>query len=299
MLDPSQSRGAEMCASSRFFLLVHFVFDQKAHKSINRLEYLGVDGCASLGTLPNLFEECARSKFLSLIFMNCSELTDYQGNISMGLTWLKYYLHFLLKSGHQGHPASWFFTCFPGSEIPGWFHHKSVGHSLTIRLLPYEHWSSSKWMGLAVCAFFEELDCGDSCLMTLNFDIKGFKSRSYFLEYPEGSTFTSNQVFFIFFPRGKFPEPLAVSNTTSQAIEVEFRSSIQERNTNNEFQVLSARVMNWGFRMVYEEDTVQFNEPNTSVDSINGLHFEELRILDVNNSIIPCKNIEGRQCLPE
>lgn len=35
MLDPSQSRGAEMCASSRFLLLVHFVFDQKAHKSIN------------------------------------------------------------------------------------------------------------------------------------------------------------------------------------------------------------------------------------------------------------------------
>jgi hypothetical protein len=67
----------------------------------SRLEYLGVDGCASLGTLPNLFEECARSKFLSLIFMNCSELTDYQGNISMGLTWLKYYLHFLLESGHQ------------------------------------------------------------------------------------------------------------------------------------------------------------------------------------------------------
>lgn len=264
----------------------------------SRLEYLGVDGCASLGTLPNLFEECARSKFLSLIFMNCSELTDYQGNISMGLTWLKYYLHFLLESGHQGHPASWFFTCFPGSEIPSWFHHKSVGHSLTIRLLPYEHWSSSKWMGLAVCAFFEELDCGDSCLITLNFDIKGFKSRSYFLEYPEGSTFTSNQVFFIFFPRGKFPEPLAVSNTTSQPIEVEFRSSIQERNTNNEFQVLSARVMNWGFRMVYEEDTVQFNEPNTSVDSINGLHSEELRILDENNSIIPCKNIEGK-CLPE
>lgn len=51
----------------------------------------------------------------------------------------------------------------PGSEIPSWFSHQSLGSSVSVQLP--RNWHDNKWMGYALCAVFHvfgggwELDC--------------------------------------------------------------------------------------------------------------------------------------------
>ncbi|TQE05271.1 hypothetical protein C1H46_009128 [Malus baccata] len=46
-----------------------------------------------------------------------------------------------------------FHTVIPGSYIPEWFSHQSVGNSLTVEIPPH---SCSRVMGIVLCAIFSE-----------------------------------------------------------------------------------------------------------------------------------------------
>ncbi|KAF3565672.1 hypothetical protein DY000_02016934 [Brassica cretica] len=39
-------------------------------------------------------------------------------------------------------------VCFPGSDIPSWFYHQSMGYSIKIELLP--HWCNNKFIGASL-----------------------------------------------------------------------------------------------------------------------------------------------------
>ncbi|KAJ9675881.1 hypothetical protein PVL29_024713 [Vitis rotundifolia] len=62
------------------------------------------------------------------------------------------FLYIFMVQGTPG-PDNIFDAIVPGSSVPEWFIHQSMGSSVTVELPP--HCYNTKLMGLAVCAVFD------------------------------------------------------------------------------------------------------------------------------------------------
>ncbi|XP_031283109.1 disease resistance-like protein DSC1 [Pistacia vera] len=116
--------------------------------------------CLSLKTMPNSMNLAFTADWnsqQSFTFSNCFNLTeDAQRNILADAE-----LRIQVMATNAQETASmedyleWYWPgasvsiCFPGNEIPGWFSHQNVGSSVTMELP--QHWSSSKFLGFALC----------------------------------------------------------------------------------------------------------------------------------------------------
>nr|POE60187.1 hypothetical protein CFP56_25387 [Quercus suber] len=106
---------------------------------LDELKLIDLNGCTSLEILP-LRPDVGLYPFPCLL--NCVKLINNEDYSDMLLTKLRHHIQF---KGHQLVD----YIIIPGSEIPKWFRHQSVGTSVNLQVP-----SSDKLKGVAVCALF-------------------------------------------------------------------------------------------------------------------------------------------------
>uniref|UniRef100_A0A2N9ITF1 ADP-ribosyl cyclase/cyclic ADP-ribose hydrolase n=1 Tax=Fagus sylvatica TaxID=28930 RepID=A0A2N9ITF1_FAGSY len=134
-------------------------------ESINRLsnlKWMVLENCTSLRSLSKLplnirrieAAGCISLEMLSdpnclssLSIQDCFKLTDNQGLIDIYFAWIK-----KIFQGCPQYPRHTYDIVIPGSEIPEWFSHQSLGDEVNIKE-PYSH-LCNELMGIAVCAVF-------------------------------------------------------------------------------------------------------------------------------------------------
>ncbi|XP_040363545.1 TMV resistance protein N isoform X2 [Rosa chinensis] len=141
-----------------------FVGLPKSISQLSRLEYLRLDSCCKLQTLPELptrlwvnLSNCISldkssnqvEKMISTHFFKMVENESYKSTaLSLLTRYLKFqHWRFSVQSNRN-------LFCFvaPGNEIPEWYYHQSVGSLITVELHP--GWFNNKWKGFAWCVIF-------------------------------------------------------------------------------------------------------------------------------------------------
>ncbi|XP_040368773.1 disease resistance-like protein DSC1 [Rosa chinensis] len=113
--------------------------------SNSRLD-LRADGCTSLKYLfdASNLNRLNRSYFN---FINCFNLNGNEGCNNIAFEMLRTFMYQGISNKRET-----FQIVIPGSNIPEWFSHQSVGCSLSVSL-PV-HWNNSQFLGFALCAVF-------------------------------------------------------------------------------------------------------------------------------------------------
>ncbi|XP_040364254.1 TMV resistance protein N isoform X2 [Rosa chinensis] len=145
-----------------------FVRLPESFGQLSRLQYLYLNWCCKLQTLPELpshvFVSAGDCSSLDTLanqirqyhsvlkgrFVNCFKMVENESCKSIALPLLTRYLESKAFFDRET-----FQFVGPGNEIPEWYNHQSVGSSITIELHP--GWFSNKWMGLAGCFVFRLL----------------------------------------------------------------------------------------------------------------------------------------------
>ncbi|XP_062020079.1 TMV resistance protein N-like isoform X1 [Rosa rugosa] len=132
---------------------------------LSRLEWLHLDWCRKLQTLPELptgswinSSNCISLDTLSnqigkLMGVNCFKMVENESCKSTALSLLTRYLKFQHWTS-SGFTRDFHFVA-PGDEIPEWYNHQSMGSWITVELHP--GWFTNKWMGFAFCVVFRLL----------------------------------------------------------------------------------------------------------------------------------------------
>ncbi|KAK4594871.1 hypothetical protein RGQ29_018557 [Quercus rubra] len=109
--------------------------------------YIEGMGCTSLETLPDLLPpNCPFGRQLYLT--NCSKLAENQGFIDNELL----FFAAIISSLRCPDPLIDYESVIPGSEIPKWFTHQSIGDEVSIQVP--NSLLCNEWIGIAVCAVF-------------------------------------------------------------------------------------------------------------------------------------------------
>ncbi|PRQ22422.1 putative leucine-rich repeat domain, L domain-containing protein [Rosa chinensis] len=129
---------------------------------LSRLEWLHLDSCCKLQTLPELptrswvnISNCISLDTLSnrmgkFMGVNCFKMVENESCKSTELSLLTCYMKFQYRN-YSVHCPEFHFVA-PGDEIPEWYNHQSVGSLITVALHP--GWFTNKWRGFAGCAVF-------------------------------------------------------------------------------------------------------------------------------------------------
>lgn len=144
-----------------------------------------------------------------------------------------------------------FNSAIPGSEIPTWFMHQSVGTSLSIEVRP--HWCSSKFKGVAVSAVFGVCENATICRVDLNstdapvirceLDTdKGTMSPGILYPFIEDTWIESDHLWLGYLSRNGFPESF-FEWWKCRHIQASLKSSVP-----------GLEVKMCGLRLVYEQD---------------------------------------------
>ncbi|KAF3560189.1 hypothetical protein F2Q69_00017039 [Brassica cretica] len=116
------------------------------------LETLDAHGCEKLKIVASpmallILMEQVNSKF---IFTNCKKLEQVAKNSITSYAQRKSQLD-ALKCYEEGNISKALLTtCFPGSEVPSWFNHRTVGSALQLKFPP--HWCDNRLSTVVLCA---------------------------------------------------------------------------------------------------------------------------------------------------
>ncbi|XP_024176477.1 disease resistance-like protein DSC1 [Rosa chinensis] len=112
----------------------------------NSILDLRADGCTSLKYLfdASNLNRLNKSYFN---FINCFNLNGNQGCNNIAFEMLKTFMYQGISNNGET-----FQIVIPGSSIPEWFSHQSVGCSVSVSLPA--HWNNSRVLGFALCAVF-------------------------------------------------------------------------------------------------------------------------------------------------
>ncbi|KAM5551817.1 hypothetical protein ABKV19_026596 [Rosa sericea] len=112
----------------------------------NSILDLRADGCTSLKYLfdASNLNRLNKSYFN---FINCFNLNGNQGCNNIAFEMLKTFMYQGISNNRET-----FQIVIPGSNIPKWFSHQSVGCSVSVSLPA--HWNNSQVLGFALCAVF-------------------------------------------------------------------------------------------------------------------------------------------------
>ncbi|KAM5551786.1 hypothetical protein ABKV19_026572, partial [Rosa sericea] len=112
----------------------------------NSILDLRADGCTSLKYLfdASNLNRLNKSYFN---FINCFNLNGNQGCNNIAFEMLKTFMYQGISNNRET-----FQIVIPGSNIPEWFSHRSVGRSVSVSLPA--HWNNSRVLGFALCAVF-------------------------------------------------------------------------------------------------------------------------------------------------
>ncbi|XP_050286579.1 disease resistance protein RUN1-like isoform X3 [Quercus robur] len=270
----------------------NFVFIPQSINQLSHLSDLRVENCKSLRLLPELrlspyiefwangctslesllpFKKKDNPKFF-LYLLNCFQLVDNQGRCDLLNSMLREYFQESTKKER-------FDVVIPGSEVPNWFRHQSVGASINLEVPSYLF---KQFRGIALCAVFGPLhqhrppNHGPDDLLC-HFKANGIPPRSLpAIRFGEKSvTVESDHRWFMyllpnyfrsFFRKGIFQ----IADGSSCQLEIEFQSRDPR-----------IEIKKCGAHMVYEEEMEDLKQSmdqtecsiiphNESVD-----HFEE------------------------
>ena len=110
------------------------------------IEGIQADNCSSLEMLPDLLKPNNSLGPTWLTLQNCFKLTDNQGFIDMFVA--RIIKHLLLGLFR---PRKMYQIVIPGSEIPEWFSHQSMGAEVNIKEPVH---LCNEWMGIVACYVF-------------------------------------------------------------------------------------------------------------------------------------------------
>ncbi|KAJ9687371.1 hypothetical protein PVL29_016026 [Vitis rotundifolia] len=123
------------------------------------IEELLANDCTSLETISNPSSAYAwrKSAYFNFEFCNCFRLVENEQSnnveaILLGIRLIASIPKFVAPSDIPYGKLSQYNAVVPGSSIPEWFTHQSLGCSITVELPP--HWYNTRLMGLAVCVVF-------------------------------------------------------------------------------------------------------------------------------------------------
>ncbi|KAL4594467.1 hypothetical protein ACB092_12G023200 [Castanea dentata] len=234
------------------------------------ITWVEAGGCISLETCPDGFKSHKSYTRLSLI--NCFKLVRQNDMISYALRMLLTAAHEEICKKSIKKPIGFNFNIvIPGCEIPKWFTHQSVGHTVSAQIT---HRNENKWIGIAMCMRRHYL----STLFTLVCRIQ-FNEHYDYLRYIG------------FPPESVKSDHLWMSYIPYQAIGKHARAVLDQIDENGFIQ-MELRFNNGidgqgfhqvGFRVVYEQDLEDIREM-LSAQSSNSTCITPYEGLDVHHN---------------
>ncbi|RHN61931.1 putative TIR domain, winged helix-turn-helix DNA-binding domain-containing protein [Medicago truncatula] len=236
----------------------------------SRLEYLNLEHCKQLTSLPELPLPAAikqdKHKRAGMFIFNCPELGEREQCINMTLSWM---IHFI--QGKQDSSASFhqIDIVIPGTEIPKWFNNRRMGRSISIDPSPIVY--DDNIIGIACCAVFS-VELFDPTktryewgpIIRLGFKSSNAANSNYVVIpvtlYRHLITVKSNHMWLIYFDRELFFSFLrSIDNTLWELDHIKMEASVMNG------QGLHLEVKNCGFRWVFKQDQQPFDSPNNDV----------------------------------
>ncbi|CAN8300403.1 unnamed protein product [Cochlearia groenlandica] len=118
------------------------------------LQCLDAHGCSSLKTIAQPLAHATETEHIlhsTFIFTNCNGLEQSAKEEIASYARKKCYLlpSALKLCNKDIVPEILFSTCFPGSEVPSWFCHETIGSKVNFE--SPQHWNYNKLSGIALC----------------------------------------------------------------------------------------------------------------------------------------------------
>ncbi|CAN8246081.1 unnamed protein product [Cochlearia groenlandica] len=125
------------------------------------LEFFDANGCEKLEAVADPLSLCMMTEQIrsSFFFTNCNNLE--QGARDVISSYAQWKCHRLALECYDRAVVSGasFNTCYPGFEVPSWFHHQAFGSYLEPSLQP--RWCNDRLSGIALCAVVSFPDSQD------------------------------------------------------------------------------------------------------------------------------------------
>ncbi|XP_075648064.1 TMV resistance protein N-like [Castanea sativa] len=194
------------------------------------------EGCISLEMLPDPLKQ-SDSLEPSLYLQNCFKLADNQSYIDRFISGIKKSLKLspslplsVLKEEYN--------IVIPGSEIPEWFSHQSMGNEVKIKLPSH----LCKNVGIAICVVF----CTDDFAPFLRYSLIANGKRIFIGDHQSFDYLSSDHLWLVYVTPQFFDEE---SNKLLWEGDVNGFSQIRIK---IETYYSSVKVKKWGFRMIYK-----------------------------------------------
>ena len=226
------------------------------------------DGCTSLEMLPDLQKPnsfCKGELYLS----NCCKLADNQDLIYIFLAVIREHFQGFSRPGiYDDQYYNWRYEMIiPGSVIPKWFIHQSIGAEVNIKE-PSSHLCDD-WMGIAICVVFSSLhDLSLSCQLIARGKVMFTSLASDY----EIVGLSDNIWLCYLLPQYYEEEDIKLLNEceANELSQIGIKIKILDSNT---------KVKKCGFRMVYKKDMEELNRTMAQSSNTNITPYKDLGVL--------------------
>ncbi|KAK9993089.1 hypothetical protein SO802_022792 [Lithocarpus litseifolius] len=249
------------------------------------IDYIYGNGCTSLETIPDLLRPNS-FRDRQLWISDSSKLADNEGLIDIFFA--------VIKKHSQGFDPFIYDIIIPGSEIPEWFSHQSMGPEVKLNIKkPYSNcWN--EWMGISICVAFCPHPCHN-------------KDSLHWLLIANGKEISSLP--------GTATIVVLSDNILLQYLSQSFKDNEEGLNVfrecyENGFSQIGLRietgfkVKKCGFRMVYKRDTEDLNRfmaqrGNNDITPYEGINVQEdsfghsAVVAEGNKAKRSCDNYDG------
>ncbi|XP_050260694.1 disease resistance protein RUN1-like [Quercus robur] len=209
------------------------------------------DGCSSLEMVPDL--QKSNSFFKGELYLsNCNKLTDNQDFIDNFLAVIrKHHQGFSRHGGYDEEEFNWRYDMIiPGSVIPKWFIHQSIGAEVNIK--EHSFHLCDEWIGTAICFISSSrLKFSISCRLIANGKV--MSATIVDAGYYKSLSLLSDHIYLCYLlPQYYKEEDIKLLNECEA-------NELSQISIKIEIYDLGKEVKKCGFRMVYKKDIEDLN----------------------------------------